>query len=106
MKTKKIRSITIIGKRWFDRVNGNTYCSSRVLINGEEVLRIPWTYGYGSFYEQKAKEVLREKGIIKLARYENGMTESFFDYCNRNKIAFESYASDGLKRDMVAWGKE
>ena len=35
MKKLKIQSIMIVGKRWFDKTYGNTYCSSRVYINGE-----------------------------------------------------------------------
>ncbi len=104
-KTKKPKSITIIGKRWFDRVNGNTYCAARVYFDGVEVLRVPWTYGYGNYYEQVSKEQLDKKGLVNLKKYDNGMSESFWEYCNRNKITLLSEHSDGLKRDMVAWGE-
>jgi len=102
--SKKIKSIMIVGKRWFDKVNGNTYCSSRVYINGEYSFCVPWTYGYGNYYEQKAKEVLNSKGLIKLEKYSNGCYSSFHEYCNKNKIKYETLVTDGLKRDMVAWG--
>ena len=107
MKTKKIKikSIMVIGKRWFDKVNGNTYCSSRVYINGELSFAVPWQYGYGNYYEQKAKEEMDKKGLIKLVKYGNGCSESFWEYCDRNKIKYETTHTDGLKRDMKQWGE-
>ena len=101
-----IASIMIVGKRWFDRTHGNTYCSSQVFINGELAFKIPWTYGYGNYYEQKAKEILNSKGIIKLEKYSNGCLSSFREYCEKNKIKYETIVTDGLKRDMVAWGEK
>lgn len=105
MKNKKIKSIMIVGKRWFDKVNGNTYCSSRVYINGELSFCVPWRYGYSNYYEQAAREELNKRGLIKLVQFDNGCFESFYSYCERNKVKFESIVTDGLKRDMVAWGE-
>ena len=102
----KIKSIMIIGKRWFDKTYGNTYCSSRVYINGEFKLAVPWTYGYGNYYEQKAKEELEARGLVSVGKYDNGLSKSFWQYCEDNKIKYETVVTDGLKRDMVAWGKE
>lgn len=104
-KSKKIKSIMIIGKRWFDKVNGNTYCSSRVYINGEYSFSVPWQYGYGSYYEQAAKQELEKRGITKVGNYDNGVSKSFWSYCNDNKIKYETVVTDGLKRDMVTWGE-
>jgi hypothetical protein len=103
-KVKKPKSILVIGKRWFDKVNGNTYCSARVYFDGIEVLRVPWTYGYGNYYEQVSSENLDKNGLINLEKYPNGMRESFWEYCRKNKINYLSEVSDGLKRDMVQWG--
>lgn len=104
VKKAKVKSITVIGKRWFDKVNGNTYCSARVYFDGIEVLRIPWTYGYGNYFEQVSKEQLDKAGLIKLKKYDNGCSESFWEYCNKNKINYLSEVSDGLKREMKLWG--
>ena len=87
MKKQKIKSIMIIGKRWFDKVNGNTYCSSRVYINGKLEFSVPYTYGYGNYYEQRAKEELEKRGFINVGKYDNGMSKSFYEYCEKNKIA-------------------
>ena len=35
----KIKTITVIGKRWFDKVNGNTYCSARIYFDNVEVCK-------------------------------------------------------------------
>ena len=61
MKLKTLKKgsvITIIGKRWFDKIYGNTYHSVKVLVNGDQVGYIPFTYGYGDMYEQNATEIL------------------------------------------------
>ena len=105
-KKIKISSIMIIGKRWIDKMYGNTYCSSRVYINGKEEFRVPWTYGYGNYYEQKAWEELEKRGYITLGKYENGVSKSKYEYLEKNKINYETTYSDGLKRDMVSWGEE
>lgn len=88
MKTK---NITIVGRRWFDKVNGNTYCSSRIYINNDLVHTIGMTYGYGDYYEQASIEWLKNNGHIKnnLSRYEI-----------REKYNLVSEVTDGLKRDL------
>lgn len=52
----------IDAKRWFDRVNGNTYHSVNVYKNGELLDRIAFNYGYGNHYEQTALEILKKHG--------------------------------------------
>ena len=88
MKTKQI---TIIGRRWFDKVNGNTYFSSKIYVNNELVHTIGMTYGYGDQYEQNSLLWLKENGYIKpnLMRFEI-----------REKYKLVSEVSDGLKRDL------
>lgn len=58
---KKINTMKIEGKRWFQRSYGNTYHSVKVFVNGE-VLKSEITYGYGSHYLQTAAELLKENG--------------------------------------------
>lgn len=50
--------ITIIGKKWFDRVYGNTYHSVKVWVNGKLVGNNPYEYGYGEQYIQSAHDIL------------------------------------------------
>ena len=59
------KQITISGKRWFEKTNGNTYFSCDIFVNGTPVNRIPFNYGYGSMYEQAAIEWLENNGHLK-----------------------------------------
>lgn len=61
----KIKTVTVFGKRWFDRVNGNTYFSNQVYVNGDYVGGIDYEYGYGEMYMQRARDILAREGIIE-----------------------------------------
>lgn len=102
---KKLKSITVIGKRWFDKVNGNTYCSAQVYFDGELVLKVPFEYGYGSFYIQTAADQMDKARLIKLQRYDNGGHQALWQYCSDNNIILNEQVFDGLKRDCISWGK-
>lgn len=54
---KKINTMKIEGKRWFQRSYGNTYHTVKVFVDGE-ILKSEITYGYGSHYLQTAAELL------------------------------------------------
>mgnify|MGYP000201173333 CR=1 FL=1 len=58
---KKIESMRIEAKRWFQRSYGNTYHTVTVFVN-DEVLRSNITYGYGNQYLQTAAELLKDNG--------------------------------------------
>ena len=58
---KKIESMRIEAKRWFQRSYGNTYHTVKVFVNGE-ALTSEITYGYGSHYLQTAAELLEDNG--------------------------------------------
>lgn len=91
-KTKKAaKQITIIGKRWFDKVNGNTYHSFRIFIDNALVKTQGMTYGYGDQFEQNAILWLKENGHVdkKLMRFEV-----------REKHSLLVEVSDGLKREL------
>ena len=51
-------TITVIGRRWFEKISGNTYHSTEVYVSGKLIQRVPFTYGYDSAYEQTAREIL------------------------------------------------
>lgn len=55
--------LTIIGRRWFDKVNGNTYHSVELWREGKMLGRVPFTYGYGSQYQQTALEMAVKLGL-------------------------------------------
>lgn len=66
MKLKKNDTITVLGRRWFEKTNGNTYHSVKVCINGNEIGYEPFNYGYGSQYLQTAVELVNEKLDTKI----------------------------------------
>lgn len=58
---KKINTLEVIGKRWFQKSYGNTYHTTTVIVNGEE-LKSGITYGYGNAYLQTAADLLSANG--------------------------------------------
>lgn len=59
---KKIKTLEISAKRWLQKSYGNTYHTTTVVVNGEE-LKSNITYGYGNHYLTTAAELLRENGF-------------------------------------------
>lgn len=52
----------IKGAKWWDKINGNTYCNAKVIDqNGETMFYIGYQYGYGSFYLHEAEKMLKER---------------------------------------------
>lgn len=98
----KIKSIVIIGRRWFHRGSGNTYHSFTALDDGKEVARENFAYGYGNQYEWNAQCALDRAGLLPgLKRFDNGSTESMYTYCERNGIAYHSQVVDvQRKKDL------
>lgn len=54
----------ILGRRWFQRTNRNTYHSVEIWINNEFSGRIPFAYGYGEQYIQTGLTWLQDEGYI------------------------------------------
>lgn len=59
MENKKI--YVIIGGLWFDKVNGNTYNTAKIIeTDGDKnIYYTRFTYGYGSAYMQEAAEYIK-----------------------------------------------
>ena len=53
-KLTKNDTVTIVGRRWFEKVNGNTYHSFYLYVNGELIAYNPFNYGYDTQYLQNA----------------------------------------------------
>ncbi len=84
-------------KKWFDKYNGNTYHSVRIIrIRDKAVLKCDWTYGYGTQYKVTAKDKMVEnKWIPNVRTYER----------DNDYPIYWIDEGHGLKRDMVMWGK-
>lgn len=105
MKKNKIKSIQIIGKEWFDKINGNSYFSTRIYIDGEEIARCQFQYGYGSQYEHESGLILDKLGYVKLEKYNNGMSQSLWRYCQENGIKLIQNLQTRCKKSEVKdWG--
>lgn len=97
-------------RRWFDKVNGNSYFSVRIMFpnidNKGDVtfkwITIPMQYGYGSQWQYEVINLLAKYGFIPpLKKYENGNTDYGYlsDY-EQNGIVHWNDEGYGLKRSM------
>lgn len=106
----KAKSVTILGRRWFDKVNGNTYHSARVFVDGKLVALVPYQYGYGNMYEWNAVAALSEAKVFKgkQARREDPERQ----HCEpgwqwlRDRLGLNYLVdvADCKKRECVWWG--
>jgi hypothetical protein len=99
---EQIKSIQIIGKRWFDRVNGNTYFSAVGLVDGKEAVKIDYEYGYSDHYVDRIFQELEKAGFVSdVEHYSNGSQERFWQYCQRKGIEKYTSVSDvRRKKDL------
>lgn len=63
---KTIKAVHISGKRWFQKLYGNTYHTVKIEVAFEdgtrELLSSPRTYGYGEMWNQTALTMLIDGG--------------------------------------------
>ncbi len=97
-RKKKIRTIQVTAREWFDKTYGNSYFSAVICINGEEVVKLPFQYGYDDHYIDMAGEKLNELGRIDLPK-----TWSLWSYCQENKIILMTSKHRTLKRECIAF---
>lgn len=81
-------SLVIIGRRWYQKSQGNTYHSVTIIINGKFIHKIGRTYGYGNQYKQTAEDWLIANGHIFPRKYRNGGVEPLWQYCERNGVNY------------------
>jgi hypothetical protein len=62
------KRVHVNARRWFDKVNGNTYHSVAVSFPDGTTKTTPFDYGYGSHYEYTALKLVAGD----VPRYENG----------------------------------
>lgn len=99
----KALTVDVNGKTWFDKINGNSYFSAQVTIDygliTEKTFPIEFQYGYGSYFEQEALKLLKEKGYIHNDR------DSLSYACREEGIILRSEIVKAKKADAKAWGK-
>lgn len=95
---EKPKVIIVHGKEWFDKVNGNSYHSVVVTVDDKNY-SLPFAYGYGSMYEQRAGNLLKETGILP-------EKSCLYSQCEKLGIIYKSFIETGCKkRDVVKWGE-
>ena len=97
---KKGDNVVVIGKRWFDRANGNTYHTAMVLVNGQSLGKSSMTYGYEEAYLQTAKEILLQYYNLPKGMKETSPLWQLREY----GVTLTKTVSDGLKRDLAIGG--
>ena len=97
---KKGDTITILGRRWFERVNGNTYHSVKVYVNGILIDKIDYDYGYGSQYLQNGQELLAKYFDLGLKKYDNGMSESLWHLKDKGITIIDDVVDVQRKKDL------
>lgn len=94
---KKIsRSLFVEGREWFDKVNGNSYFSARIFVDGGQVAILPFQYGYGEQFLYEAQKKLLELGYLP----QEGKNASLWSIAQNLGFDFYSSKSETNKRDM------
>ena len=97
---KKVKTIDIEAKEWFDKINGNSYFSGLVTVNygmdSQTTFIMPFQYGYGDQYLQEAKSILSDSQHIRIKGF-----GSLYGYCEDNKIILRQRKIENcLKREL------
>lgn len=111
MKTRQLK-FTVIAKKWFDKVNGNTYHSVRCVRCQDNAVVVGYfRYGYGEHYKQTALDVIYDAGWFKNYR-QTSPPKKGYRYTSANICYLEQQHNypilwtvlEGLKRDCIANG--
>ena len=98
-------ALHISGRRWFDRVNGNTYHSARVFADGELVVVVPFQYGYDDAYRDSAMVAMVEAGVLPGLRYgPHNTLRPLWQQIEASDDTLTVDVADVLKREAVAHG--
>ena len=97
MKNENIkRSLFVEGREWFDKVNGNSYFSARIWVDGGQVAILTFQYGYGDQYLYEAQKKLLELGYLP----QEGKNRGLWSIAEESGFDFYSAKSQVNKRDM------
>ena len=94
---KKIeKSLYVEGREWFDKVNGNSYFSARIWVDGGQVAILTFQYGYGDQYLYEAQKKLLELGYLPQENKNQGL----WSIAKEMGFDFYSAKSESKKADM------
>ena len=99
-----MKLFTIVVKKWFDKVNGNTYYSVRCIRHKDnKIIVVAFQYGYGNHYQQTALAIMAKAGWLGSSiEYRDFNAQNLYERVNDYPIIW--IVSSGLKRDCIANG--
>lgn len=56
-------AVFVLGLKWYDKVNGNTYCRPVVILEDGDRITCDYKYGYGDQYMQYARELCKDNDV-------------------------------------------
>lgn len=93
-----VNKLELLGRKWFERRNGNTYFSAVALHNGLEIARIDFEYGYG---DQWLYEISK---AIKTSCFEARQSDQPWQYIDKLELqgiaVFTNCEQVTRKRDL------
>lgn len=102
MLLSELKTIDIYAKEWRDKINGNSYFSSRVILNleheNELIIEIPFQYGYEEAYLFESMDAV--KHLFPASRW---YKESLQKWQAKDLYKFKlnyGIIKDCLKRDL------
>ena len=98
-ENKTPSSVHLSVRRWRDRINGNSYFSARLIVDGV-THRIPFQYGYGS--QPCAVAMIEAKDHV--AAFSDARSCYIDSACEEAGIAYTYDEADATNRDCVAHG--
>lgn len=102
LKGKLPQSVVVVGKRWFDRKNGNTYFTALIIVDGKIAGNVGPSYGYGDQYVQAAGDFLESKGLIpEREKYSHGGKPALWMHLSDLGVEYVFTVADvGRKKDL------
>ena len=117
----RVIKFTVMAKKWFDKINGNTYHSVRCIRHKDNAVVVgAFQYGYGEHYKQTALYAMAEAGWLVrfIQKIPNPKRPQVFDTIKRKVYTIDDSweyerennypilwsVSGGLKRDCITNG--
>ena len=93
--TRRPNKFVMVGNRWFDKVNGNTYHKTTIIDanSNNTIEESPLTYGYGDQWRQTGYDMLVKKKLAK-------EVDRFNHDKNRKRIIFVDSGYVSRKKDL------
>lgn len=82
-----MKTLQLIGRLWRDKVNGNTYHTTEIIVDGVSVHKTPFDYGYGDSYIQSAVVWLNKTRKLRMQKHASGSYTPLWRHCQNRRIA-------------------